>query len=166
VLVERCCDGRNDVQPLACRSLIVGMRGLLPACVLAPVARPRRALAAWLSASCHGLHGTTGSARERLSSSTTAANAMAVVPWVGDSLNGITKGSLSVPAGKRRHLDQGGYRSAARLEGTVSVTRDLGTQVEVDDGVVQGDQVIINPPVTLGEGSKVRARIKRPGPSA
>ena len=48
----------------------------------------------------------------------------------------------------------------------VSVTRDLGTQVEVDDGVVQGDEVIINPPVTLGEGSKVRARTKRPGPSA
>ena len=48
----------------------------------------------------------------------------------------------------------------------VSVTRDLGAQVEVDDGVVQGDQVIINPPVTLGEGSKVRARTKPPGPSA
>jgi RND family efflux transporter MFP subunit len=47
----------------------------------------------------------------------------------------------------------------------VSVTRDLGAQVEVDDGVVQGDQVIINPPVTLGEGSKVRARTKRPAPS-
>jgi RND family efflux transporter MFP subunit len=40
----------------------------------------------------------------------------------------------------------------------VSVTRDLGTQVEVDDGVTPGDQVIINPPVTLIEGSKVRAR--------
>jgi RND family efflux transporter MFP subunit len=38
----------------------------------------------------------------------------------------------------------------------VSVTRDLGTQVEVDDGVKQGDQVIVNPPVNLVEGSKVR----------
>jgi multidrug efflux pump subunit AcrA (membrane-fusion protein) len=37
----------------------------------------------------------------------------------------------------------------------VSVTRDLGTQVEVDDGVNQGDQVVVNPPVNLG--SKVRA---------
>jgi hypothetical protein len=33
----------------------------------------------------------------------------------------------------------------------------LGTQVEVDDGVEQGDLVIINPPITLSEGSKVRA---------
>jgi len=41
----------------------------------------------------------------------------------------------------------------------VSVTRDLGTQVEVADGIKRGDQVIVNPPVTLTEGSKVRARI-------
>jgi hypothetical protein len=40
----------------------------------------------------------------------------------------------------------------------VSVTRDLGTQVEVGDGVKHGDQVIVNPPVSLIEGSKVRAR--------
>jgi RND family efflux transporter MFP subunit len=40
----------------------------------------------------------------------------------------------------------------------VSVTRDLGTQVEVDDGVKQGDQVILNPPVNLVEGSSVQAR--------
>jgi RND family efflux transporter MFP subunit len=42
----------------------------------------------------------------------------------------------------------------------VSVTRDLGTQVEVGAGVKQGDQVIINPPVNLLEGSKVRARAR------
>jgi RND family efflux transporter MFP subunit len=40
----------------------------------------------------------------------------------------------------------------------VSVTRDLGTQVEVDDGVEQGDQVILNPPVNLVDGGKVQAR--------
>jgi hypothetical protein len=40
----------------------------------------------------------------------------------------------------------------------VSVTRDFGTQVEVGDGVERGDQVIVNPPVNLIEGSKVRAR--------
>jgi acetyltransferase-like isoleucine patch superfamily enzyme len=40
----------------------------------------------------------------------------------------------------------------------LSVTRDLGTQVEVGDGVKQGDRVIVNPPVTLMEGSKVRSR--------
>src|SRR6201987_5401500 len=38
----------------------------------------------------------------------------------------------------------------------VRVTRDLGTQVEVDTGVKPGDQVILNPPVNLVEGSKVQ----------
>jgi RND family efflux transporter MFP subunit len=38
----------------------------------------------------------------------------------------------------------------------VRVTRDLGTQVEVDTGVKPGDRVILNPPVNLVEGSKVR----------
>jgi RND family efflux transporter MFP subunit len=38
----------------------------------------------------------------------------------------------------------------------VSVARDLGTTVDVRDGVKQGDQVILNPAVNLVEGSKVR----------
>jgi RND family efflux transporter MFP subunit len=38
----------------------------------------------------------------------------------------------------------------------VIVTRDLGTQVELGAGVKAGDQVILNPPVTLVQGSKVR----------
>ena len=38
----------------------------------------------------------------------------------------------------------------------VRVTRDLGTQVEVDTGVKPGDRVILNPPVNLVEGSKVQ----------
>jgi RND family efflux transporter MFP subunit len=37
----------------------------------------------------------------------------------------------------------------------VKVTRDLGTQVEVDTGVKLGDRVILNPPANLVEGSKV-----------
>jgi RND family efflux transporter MFP subunit len=40
----------------------------------------------------------------------------------------------------------------------VSVARDLGTQVEVGDGVKEGDMVVLNPPVDLVEGSKVKAR--------
>jgi RND family efflux transporter MFP subunit len=40
----------------------------------------------------------------------------------------------------------------------VSVTRDMGTQVEVDTGVKKGDQVILNPPVNLVDGSKVQPR--------
>jgi RND family efflux transporter MFP subunit len=38
----------------------------------------------------------------------------------------------------------------------VSVTRDMGTQVEVDAGVKAGDRVILNPPVNLSEGRAVR----------
>jgi RND family efflux transporter MFP subunit len=38
----------------------------------------------------------------------------------------------------------------------VRVTRDLGTQVEVDTGVKPGDRVILNPPVNIIEGSKVQ----------
>jgi RND family efflux transporter MFP subunit len=38
----------------------------------------------------------------------------------------------------------------------VGVTRDLGTQVEVDTGVKPGDRVIPDPPVNLVEGSKVQ----------
>jgi RND family efflux transporter MFP subunit len=40
----------------------------------------------------------------------------------------------------------------------ISVARDLGTQVEVRDGVKQGDQVIINPAVNLEDGGKVEAQ--------
>lgn len=43
---------------------------------------------------------------------------------------------------------------AARIQ-KVSVVRDLGTTVEVRDGVKPGDQVILNPSVNLIEGSKV-----------
>jgi multidrug efflux pump subunit AcrB len=40
----------------------------------------------------------------------------------------------------------------------VRVTRDLGTRVEVDSGIKAGDQVILNPPVTLADGSRVQPR--------
>jgi RND family efflux transporter MFP subunit len=40
----------------------------------------------------------------------------------------------------------------------VRVTRDLGTRVEVNSGIKAGDQVILNPPVNLVDGSKVRPR--------
>jgi RND family efflux transporter MFP subunit len=44
----------------------------------------------------------------------------------------------------------------------VEVKRDLGTQVEVDSGIKAGDRVILNPPVTLVDGSKVRALSEAP----
>jgi RND family efflux transporter MFP subunit len=45
----------------------------------------------------------------------------------------------------------------------VTVVRDFGTTVEVDAGVKDGDQVILNPPVDLTDGRKVNVR---PGPPA
>jgi RND family efflux transporter MFP subunit len=39
----------------------------------------------------------------------------------------------------------------------VRVKRDLGTRIEVDSGIKAGDQVILNPPVTLVDGNKIRA---------
>jgi hypothetical protein len=46
---------------------------------------------------------------------------------------------------------------------TVNVKRDLGTSVEVDAGIKAGDQVILNPPVTLVDGSKVQPRPEAAG---
>ncbi len=46
----------------------------------------------------------------------------------------------------------------------VTVTRDFGTSVEVSDGLKAGDQVILNPPVDLADGSKVQARAETPPP--
>jgi RND family efflux transporter MFP subunit len=48
----------------------------------------------------------------------------------------------------------------------VSVARDLGTQVEVRDGVKQGDLVILNPPVELVDGSRVRPQGGSTSPNA
>jgi RND family efflux transporter MFP subunit len=42
----------------------------------------------------------------------------------------------------------------------IYIVRDLGTEVLVNSGVKQGDQVILNPGVDLADGAKVRARPK------
>jgi hypothetical protein len=47
----------------------------------------------------------------------------------------------------------------------VNETRDLGTRVEVDTGVSAGDQVILNPPVNLLDGSKVQRVLETVAPS-
>jgi RND family efflux transporter MFP subunit len=46
---------------------------------------------------------------------------------------------------------------------TVNVVRDFGTTVEVNAGVKDGDQVILNPPVDLTDGRKVKVRPGPPG---
>ncbi len=45
----------------------------------------------------------------------------------------------------------------------VTLARDFGTTVEVSAGVKDGDQVILNPPVDLTDGHKVKVRQAPPG---
>ena len=57
-------------------------------------------------------------------------------------------------------FNRNGLQVAVIKEGKAEIrklreTRDLGTKVEVDAGVKQGDRVILNPPVNLVEGSNV-----------
>ena len=68
-------------------------------------------------------------------------------------------------------FDADGLHVAVMENGTahfrkVTVTRDFGTSVEVGDGVKAGDQVILNPPVDLADGSKVQVRAKAPPPAS
>jgi RND family efflux transporter MFP subunit len=70
--------------------------------------------------------------------------------------------SLSVPA-DAIIFNRNGMQVAVVSDGKaeirkVNVKRDLGTRVEVDSGIKAGDQVILNPPVTLVDGSKVQPR--------
>jgi multidrug efflux pump subunit AcrA (membrane-fusion protein) len=51
---------------------------------------------------------------------------------------------------------------AARIH-AITVVRDFGTTVEVSAGVKDGDQVILNPPVDITDGRKVKIR---PAPPA
>lgn len=60
-------------------------------------------------------------------------------------------------------FDENGLHVAVVDKGVVhmrkiSIARDFGTQVEVHDGVKTGDQVILNPMLTLTEGSRVAVR--------
>jgi RND family efflux transporter MFP subunit len=75
--------------------------------------------------------------------------------------------SLSVPA-DALIFNRNGMQVAVVSNGKaeirkVNVKRDLGTRVEVDTGLKAGEQVILNPPVALVDGSKVQLR---PGAAA
>ena len=74
--------------------------------------------------------------------------------------------SLSVPA-DAIIFNRNGMQVAVVSNGKaeirkVKVKRDLGTRVEVDSGIKAGDQVILNPPVKLVDGSKVQAMPEAP----
>lgn len=73
--------------------------------------------------------------------------------------------SLLVPA-DALIFNSGGLQVAVIEDGVariqkISVARDLGKEIEVRDGVMQGDQVILNPSVGLVDGSKVTAPPER-----
>jgi hypothetical protein len=40
----------------------------------------------------------------------------------------------------------------------ITEIRELGTEVEVSEGVKQGDEAVLTPPVDLEDGSKVQIR--------
>jgi hypothetical protein len=40
----------------------------------------------------------------------------------------------------------------------IALVRDLGTSIEANEGVRDGDQVILNPPVNIAEGQAVSPR--------
>jgi RND family efflux transporter MFP subunit len=67
-------------------------------------------------------------------------------------------------------FNQAGLQVAVVQDSTVhlrkiEVVRDLGTEVEVSDGVSRGDKVILNPKVDLMDGSRVRVRADNVGAS-
>lgn len=74
--------------------------------------------------------------------------------------------SLSVPAEalifNRSGMQVGVVNNGKAELRKVKVKRDLGTRVEVDSGIRAGDQMILNPPITLIDGSKVQARPDAP----
>jgi RND family efflux transporter MFP subunit len=70
--------------------------------------------------------------------------------------------SLLVPA-DAVIFNSGGLQVAVVENGVahirrISVARDLGTEIEVRDGVNPGDQVVLNPPIDLVDGGRVVAR--------
>lgn len=74
--------------------------------------------------------------------------------------------SLIVPAAAIGFNDNGLYVLVAEggvaHQRKITLTRDLGTEVEVSDGVQAGNEVVLNPPVDLGDGSKLSVRTPAP----
>jgi len=78
--------------------------------------------------------------------------------------------SLTVPA-DAIIFNADGLHVAVLENGTarfhkVTVTRDMGTSVEVSDGLKPGDQVILNPPVDLADGGKVQPKADTQPPTS
>ncbi len=74
----------------------------------------------------------------------------------------IPRKTPSIMLRPTRLLTGGGLQAAVIEDGVarirkISVARDFGKEVEVRDGLKPGDQVILNPSVSLRDGSKVKA---------
>jgi RND family efflux transporter MFP subunit len=72
------------------------------------------------------------------------------------------KGGLRVPA-EAIILEGGTLEVAVVHDGiahihTISVARDLGTEIEAAAGVASGDRVLVNPPVGLADGARISIR--------
>jgi RND family efflux transporter MFP subunit len=55
--------------------------------------------------------------------------------------------------------------AVARLR-NIAVTTDYGTEVEVSEGVKEGDSLVLQPPVNLADGDKVQAVPNAPTPAS
>ena len=66
----------------------------------------------------------------------------------------------------RRRCRSPWSRTACAHLRKITVARDLGTEVEVRDGVKPGDQVILNPSVDLVDGAKVQVAANPSGSAA
>jgi RND family efflux transporter MFP subunit len=80
-----------------------------------------------------------------------------------------TSPALIVPA-SALIFNQNGMQVAVVENGIVhlhkiAITTDYGTEVEVNEGVKAGDQVILQPPVNLADGDKVHTIIVPPSPT-
>jgi hypothetical protein len=67
---------------------------------------------------------------------------------------------LTVPA-SAIIFNQNGMQVAVVEDGVarlhkIAITTDYGTEVEVNEGVKDGDKVILQPPVNLADGTKVQ----------
>jgi RND family efflux transporter MFP subunit len=80
-----------------------------------------------------------------------------------------TSPALIVPA-SALIFNQNGMQVAVVENGIVhlhkiAITTDYGTEVELNEGVKAGDQVILQPPVNLADGDKVHTIIVPPSPT-
>jgi hypothetical protein len=66
--------------------------------------------------------------------------------------------SFQLKAGTHSFTDDESSALGVVRSRKITEIRDLGTEVEVSEGVKQGEQVVLNPPIDLEDGSKIQVR--------